>query len=142
MSFTDLSIFFAGVFVLLSAQVARGQIVTPTSDLVFPTAVQGDPTRTIPPGSSQNASNGSFRITGNANQSFSIILPSNPVQLTTVGSGTNILNVGSFASNPSLTGVLSGSGRRNIFIGATRSAIAVNQTPGSYSGTYTVNIVY
>jgi hypothetical protein len=120
----------------------QAQTVTSTSDLLFPAAVQGDSSRTIASGSSENASNGSFRIAGNANQSFTIILPSTPVVLTTTGGGVNTLSLTNFTSFPATTGVLSATGRRNVFIGATRSAVANNQTPGSYTGSYTINIIY
>jgi len=73
-----------------------------------------------------------FDITGTANYTYSITLPSTA---TTVTSGANTMTVTAFTSNPGTTGTLSATGTQTINVGATLN-IAANQAAGTYvSGT-------
>ncbi len=63
--------------------------------------------------------------------------------MTTGAGGTNqTIAVGTFTSFPSANGTLSNSGSQTLLVGATRAALSASQTPGTYTGTYTVTVVY
>lgn len=114
------------------------------SALDFGTAVQGDAAKTVAPGASENAENGSFNVTGQPSTAYTITLPSNgSVQMTTGGGGANeTIAVENFASFPANTGMLSAGGSQLLLVGAQRAALGASQVAGSYTGTYTVTVVY
>lgn len=114
------------------------------SSLDFGTAVQGDAAKTVAAGATENAENGSFNVTGQANTAYTITLPANgSVQMTTGGGGANeTIAVNNFTSFPSNTGMLSAGGSQTLLVGATRAALGAAQVAGSYTGTYTVTVVY
>ncbi len=113
------------------------------SDLDFGTAAQGEAAKTVAPGSSENSENGSFAVTGQPNVAYTISLPSSAVTLTTGGGGANeTISVDSFVSSPAATGLLDASGAQSLFVGATRAALTTSQVAGTYTGTYTVTVVY
>jgi hypothetical protein len=60
----------------------------------------------------------------------------------TTGGGFNTIEVSNFRSFPFPTSQTTRFGRRTIYMGATRSALAANQTAGSYSGSYTIEILF
>jgi hypothetical protein len=70
----------------------------------------------------------SFTVTGSTNFTFSISLPSS---LVTLKSGTNTLTLGTFTSNPTPFGTLTG-GSALLNVGAT-----LNIPAGQPAGTYT-----
>ena len=73
-----------------------------------------------------------FDVTGTAAYTYAITLPS---AATTVTSGANTMTVNAFTSNPSLTGVLNGSGKQTISVGASLN-VGAAQAAGVYvSGT-------
>ena len=116
------------------------------SDLDFGTAPAGDVAKTVAPGSSENADNGSFTVTGQANTAYTITLPADgTVTMTTAGGGVDkTIAVDSFASFPAAgaNGLLSAGGTQSLFVGATRAALSATQVAGTYTGTYTVTVVY
>lgn len=118
--------------------------ISNTSDLDFGTATPGTSAKTVAAGSSENAENGSFAVAGQPNTTYTISLPAdNSVFLTTGAGGSHqTISINSFTSSPSATGSLNGSGTQNLFVGATRSAMDVDQATGDYTGTYTVTVVY
>lgn len=117
--------------------------ISAVSDIDFGTGVPGDPSKTILSGTSENATNGSFKVTGDANRAFSIVLPTAAIDMKfKQGPKTDLISVSGFQSFPSGSSALDSTGARNIFIGATRAALKPNQMAGAYSGTYSVTVVY
>lgn len=113
------------------------------SNLNFPVAVQGDPARTVNPGTGENARNGSFIVSGDPNVAFTIVLPTTAVMITGGGGVNETINMDNFQSFPlSASATLNNAGNRRVFIGARRAAISINQVPGSYVGTYIFTVVY
>ena len=87
-----------------------------------------------------NASTGAaaaFAVNGESNATYTITLPTT-VQ---VADGGNTMSLGSFVSNPSGTGTLSGSGAQTINVGATLT-VADGQTAGNYTGSFNVSVEY
>jgi hypothetical protein len=84
-----------------------------------------------------------FTVSGTPGASFTITLPvDGTVFLSNGGSGSMALN--GFTSNPPTTasaGLLSGGGTATISIGATLT-VSNAQTPGSYSGNFSVTVNY
>lgn len=114
--------------------------ITNTSDLDFGTAPQGDPAKTVAP---SDATAASFNVAGQSNYAYTITLPST-AQMTTAGGGTadKTINVSTFTSNPSSSGTLDAAGNQVLKVGATRDALLATQQPGSYTGTFTVTVIY
>lgn len=84
-----------------------------------------------------------FTISGTPSASFTITLPADgTVFLSDGASGSMALN--GFTSNPPNTasaGLLSGGGTATISVGATLT-VGSSQTPGSYSGNFSVTVNY
>jgi len=116
------------------------------SDLDFGTAAAGDVAKTVAPGTAENADNGSFTVTGQAATAYTITLPADGVVVMTTGGGgaNETIAVDTFVSSPAAgaNGVLSAGGTQSLFVGATRAALGASQLPGTYTGTYTVTVVY
>lgn len=125
-------------------QVVAAISITNVSDLDFGSAPQGDALKVVAPGAAENAENGSFTVTGEANTAYTISLPADgTVTMTTGAGGANeTIAVSSFTSSPSATGLLDGTGNQSLFVGATRAALGASQAPGAYTATYTVTVVY
>ncbi len=121
--------------------------ITQVSDLDFGTAVQGDAAKTVAPGAADNAENASFDVTGEPGLAYTITLPSNGTIVMTTGTGASAneqIAVDSFVSSPAAgaNGLLDGTGNQLLLVGATRAALLATQVPGSYSDTFTVDVVY
>jgi hypothetical protein len=116
------------------------------SDLDFGTAPQGDASKTVAPGAAENAENGSFTVSGQANTAYTITLPADGIVVMTTGAGgaNETIAVNSFVSTPAAgaNGLLSAGGVQSLFVGATRAAIGAAQVAGSYTAAYTVTVVY
>ncbi|MGH1467553.1 MAG: DUF4402 domain-containing protein [Bdellovibrionales bacterium] len=129
-------------------QVVQAAIgIAQVSDLDFGTAVQGDVAKTVAPGAAENAENASFAVTGEPGLAYTITLPSNGVVVMTTGAGiaaNEQIAVDSFVSNPAAgaNGLLDGAGTQSLYVGATRAALLATQVTGSYSDTFTVDVVY
>lgn len=84
-----------------------------------------------------------FTVSGTPSATFTITLPADgTVFLSDGASGSMALN--SFTSNPPNTasaGLLSGGGTANVSVGATLT-VGNAQTPGNYSGSFTVTVNY
>jgi hypothetical protein len=115
-----------------------------TSDLLFPNSVQGSSSYTLPPGSSENANNASFTITGEPSTSYQVILPgaSSIIMKTAGGGALKEIIINSFASTPSVTGTLNASGTQMLYVGATRASLPLNQFVGNYTATFNVTVIY
>jgi hypothetical protein len=120
--------------------------IAQVSDLVFNDAEAGASSETIAPGSSENANNASFAITGEPSTAYTITLPADAtvVMQTGAGGANETIAVDSFASNPAAgpNGLLDGSGSQTLYVGATRAALGASQVAGAYSDTFTVTVVY
>lgn len=121
--------------------------IVKVSDLEFGSAAQGDASKTVAPGSSENSENASFTVTGQPSTAYTITLPvDGTVKMITAGGGTSDteINVNSFASTPAAgaNGLLNGSGTETLFAGATRAALSATQVTGTYTGAFTVTVVY
>lgn len=117
------------------------------SDLNFGTAVQGDAASTVAPGAAENADNASFLVTGEPALAYTISLPANGIVVMTTGAGVAAneqIAVNNFVSNPAAgaNGLLGAGGTQSLFVGATRAALLATQVTGSYSDTFTVDVVY
>lgn len=115
----------------ISASGTAGTIVmlpngtrTATGGTTFNSAVAGNPA--------------TFDIQGDANATFSISLPTS-ILLTDASS--NNMVVDSFTSTPTPAGVLDGSGKQTLLVGATLN-VGSNQAFGSYSGVMSVTVIY
>lgn len=120
--------------------------ITNTSTLAFGTGSRLNPAKTVDPGTSENSSNGSFTVVGQANTSYSITLPAGTITMTT-GSGTPAsrqIAVTSFQSFPAAgaNGLLDATGEQLLFVGATRAALRADQVAGNYTAAYTVTVIY
>lgn len=98
-------------------------------------------TRTLTGGVSAGNSGGitsaSFTVTGLPLFSFSISLPSS----TALTSGGNSMTVNSFTSSPSGSGQIGALGSQVVTVGATLQ-VGASQSSGSYTGTFSVTVVY
>lgn len=116
------------------------------SDLDFGSAAAGTVAKTVAAGAIENAENGSFIVSGQANTAYTILLPANGVVvMTTAGGGLNKdIPVNSFTSLPAAgaNGLLNAGGTQLLLVGATRSALGASQVAGSYTSTYSVTVVY
>jgi hypothetical protein len=140
---STLTLIFAGRTQLASLSIAK------VSDLDFGSAPQGDATKTVAPGVAEDASNASFTVSGQPSTAYTITLPTDGVvTMTTAGGGAanKIINVNGFASFPSAasagSGLLGVGGTQLLLVGAARDALLAGQTTGSYTGAFTVSVVY
>lgn len=124
--------------------VEKSLAISQVSDLDFGTVVQGDlSSQVVPPGNSENASNASFLVTGEANKNVTINLPASAIMKKGFGGSADTeIAVNSFQSTPSGTGTLSGSGSLDLFVGATRNGLTATQESGAYQGSFSVEVVY
>jgi len=111
------------------------------SDLDFGTALPGAPRLRIPPTNTENPQNASFLVTGIAGHAITITTPPGSIFITEPISGDQ-LEVRNFRSRPRGTSTIRNTGERMIFVGAARRAIPANASPGLYSGSFTVTVVY
>jgi hypothetical protein len=78
-----------------------------------------------------------FGVTGGANRTFTITLPSS----TTITDGTNDMTVDTFTSSLASPATLNGSGTASFNVGGTLTVNA-GQVAGSYTGTFSVTVAY
>lgn len=113
--------------------------ITKISDMDFGVGFLGDPSKRIANVNSETAENASFLVTGERRTTFTTTLP-NFIFMTHSSSGDRI-RVRRFRSRPR-NGRIRNTGERMIFVSATRNAIGTGISTGSYSGTFTVDVVY
>lgn len=130
----------------IEQQVINCLKIDKVSDMFFPVAVAGDAEYTIVPTNSDTAENASFIVSGEPNQTFRVILPSDgKVKLRRRGLGGlfHSIPVDRFTSNlHGNRGVLSRDGTQSLYVGATRGALATDQKAGLYRGSFSVTVVY
>jgi Domain of unknown function (DUF4402) len=81
-----------------------------------------------------------FAVTGEAAFTYAITLPADGT-VTLSDGATHTMAVNGFVSNPSATGTLSGGGSQTLKVGATLT-VGNNQTPGAYTGSFSVTVAY
>lgn len=127
----------------VNMQVIRVLLLYNSSSLNFGEAVPTDPALTVPPGTSENTMNGSFSVNGEPNHTYQIILPTSAVMSTGIGGPNREIPISQFLSYPSAgQATLPSTGTQTIYVGATRAAIPATQIPGTYQGTYTLQVIY
>jgi hypothetical protein len=106
-----------------------------------------DPGKIVLPGAGQNAKATSCTVTGDVFAAYNVAIPSS-VNLTNSAGKTMVLNTftitGDGDSNPYnrlLRNDGTGLGLDNFGVGATLN-VGADQPPGTYSGTYAVNVQY
>jgi hypothetical protein len=80
----------------------------------------------------------SFAVTGGANSTYAITLPTS---ITIADVGAFSMAVDTFVSNPLTTGTLSGAGTQTLLVGATLH-VGASQTANPYTGTFDVTVAY
>ncbi|MGH1467554.1 MAG: DUF4402 domain-containing protein [Bdellovibrionales bacterium] len=114
--------------------------ISQISDLDFGVGFLGDGTKRINRGSVDNAENASFLVTGDPGVTFSITLPGKIWM--NHSSTSSRIRVRRFRSRPKNSGKIKNNGEKLLLVGATRNAIGTGLSTGSYSGTFTVTVVY
>jgi hypothetical protein len=128
----------------ITLQVAPMLSIQPVTQMQFSISSPGSPALTIEP---QGEGSAEFLIVGEPNAAYQIQIPEE-VNLISADSQPDTLKtadpirVRSFKSLPAATGLLGQDGQQTLFIGATRESIPLQQKEGTYTGTYTVTILY
>lgn len=91
-------------------------------------------------GQASQGTSASFDVSGTANATYQITLPADGT-ITLTGSNGGSMPVSSFASSPSGKGQLSSIGTQTLQVGATLG-VGSSQTPGAYSGSFNVTVVF
>lgn len=81
-----------------------------------------------------------FTVSGQANYTYAITLPSSAT-LSDGETAPTTMTVNAFTSSPATTGTLSASGSQALKVGATLS-VAASQRADSYTGTFDVTVEY
>lgn len=133
---------FLFLFLLTIASYSKPISITQKQDLDFGSVVQGDPKKVISPKGSE-PNNARFLIKGDKNTAYTILLPNEVYIYHESGSGPKI-KVRRFKSKPNegANGQLNNKGRQTVKVGATLNAIGINKRPGSYWGSFTVDVIY
>lgn len=95
---------------------------------------------TMPAGLSGSPSIAEFSVLGRKNKYYNISFPQGQVTITKAGGGAT-MTVDSFTLNVSSQRRLSNQGTDMFKVGATLN-VGASQTPGVYTGTYTVTVTY
>ena len=129
----------APITITNSQPLAFGDIAAGNQASVVSIATDG--TRTLESGDAilgaNSGSAGVFNITGEASKAYTVTLPSTNV---TINDNTgNSMTITDFVSNAS--GTVGSDGTDSFNVGA-KLNVAANQPAGSYSGSFTVEVVY
>jgi len=115
------------------------------SDMNFGVAAPGAPRYRIANVNSENAENASFRIQGDPGVTVTTTFTTGSIFLSHATS-TDQIEVNRFRSRPGgQTGGnvrIRNTGERLLFMAAQRLAIPLGTTPGLYTGTFTIDVVY
>jgi hypothetical protein len=122
------------------AKVLRAISLTKTTDLDFGEGFQGDLAKLVDPGTPSAAA---LKVYGEPNRAYQIVLPANPILMTTGNGGsTQTIEVRNFEHNAGKSPKLDGVGSAVFGVGATRGALLANQAPGNYIGVFKVTVSY
>jgi hypothetical protein len=115
------------------------------SDMDFGVAAPGAARLRLPNDNLETPENASFRIQGEARQTVTTSFPTGSIFLTEPVSGDQI-EVNRFRTRPGGqsggTVRIRNTGERLLFVSAQRLFIPNNSTPGLYSGSFVVDVVY
>lgn len=120
---------------IISSSTAGQVVFNPTTGVRTPSGGI-----TLLTGATAPASIAVFNITGAANKSYNITIPTAPITITKDGGGAT-MTVSSFVSNVGTIRALNSLGEDVFKIGATLN-VGANQAAGIYSGTYQVKVEY
>jgi hypothetical protein len=113
-----------------------GDVVAGAGTVVLTTAGVRSTTGSTNLGNGVGVTAATFTVSGQANSTYAITLPGS-ANITGPGSP---MSVGTFTSNPSGTGLLTG-GTQTLALGATLT-VAAGQATGTYSGPFSVSVNY
>lgn len=136
---------FCLCFFYLSLAFPKPIRATAVSDLDFGAGAPGDSAKVVVPGTTESAANGSFTITGDANTAYTIVLPSTAtMKIKNSSTPDSAIGISNFISYPAAgaNGLLDSTGTQRLYLGATRAPLLNNQKAGSYSGAYSLTVVY
>lgn len=95
-----------------------------TGDVILPAATPG------------TIASAQFKVTGLANATYAITLPTT----LNISNGSQSMTINSFTSTPSSTGTLT-SGEETVKVGATLN-VGASQASGNYTGSFSVTVAY
>jgi hypothetical protein len=138
-------VFLCLCFLYLSVAYSKGIKVTTVSSLNFGVGAPGDSSKVVVAGTTESASNGSFTVTGDPNTAYTIILPTKAtMQIKNSNSPDSSIEISGFNSYPvaGANGLLGSFGSQSLYLGATRAGLRSSQRAGSYSGSFSLTVVY
>lgn len=91
------------------------------------------------PATTGSVSAASFTVSGQANYTYAITLPTTLTITHSGGAGTGTMTVNTFVSDPATTGTLDGTGNQTLNVGATLG-VGMNQAAGTYTSGSTFNV--
>ncbi len=97
---------------------------TKTGDVILPATTPG------------TIASAQFKVTGLANATYAITLPTT----LNISNGSQSMTINSFTSTPSSTGTLT-SGEETVKVGATLN-VGASQASGNYTGSFSVTVAY
>ena len=122
-------------FGTIAANASAGSVVVAATEAATATSA----VYTLSAGTSSSAQ---FDVTGSANATYTVTIPSSPLTLTpSLGSNTTVITVDPFTSSITNDGVLSSTGAQTFYVGGTLN-IPVNAVADSYSNTFSVTVAY
>lgn len=127
-----------GISISRTADISFGQLISGTfggTVSISPAGLRTAVGVAVVP--SSGSSQAVFQVTGDANVSYAIVLPTS-VLLS--GSGAD-MTLDTFMSSPSDTGMLDAIGAQTLYVGATLHVNA-SQQAGGYEGTIDVSVAY
>jgi len=124
---------------ITNANLGFGQLVATTTSGTVTVSPSGGRSTSggVVLGSSAGVSAAAFTVTGHPLLAYSITLPSS----CSLSGGGSSMNVDTFTTNPSQSGVLGSDGTQAMTLGA-KLHVAAMQPKAVYSGTYTVVVNY
>jgi hypothetical protein len=125
----------------IHAQIQVAITIENLSPLDFGNAVIGDSSKTIPPSGQETIENASFLVNGQPDSEYRIVLPRR-TWLYNIEDNHDRIEVSQFTSFPQRTGNFNTYGQSQLFVGATRERIALRTEPGTYSGQFSVTVLY
>lgn len=133
--------FYFLLFLISSFAQAAPITISTNSNLVFGTVAAGTGPYSISPDTRETSSNASFDLAGDKNTAFTIILPSSAT-VSRNGGGVYNITVSNFTSYPAGVGTLGNNRKAKLFVGARINTVPINIPGGSYSGYFTVEVIY
>lgn len=116
-------------------------VSTPGTCVVTPAGTRTQTGGVVLTSITPSATSAAYTVTGSANLTYSITLPSSNITVTRNG-GTETMTINTFTSSKAgNAGILSGTATDNFTVGATLNVIA-GQVAGLYQGSFNVTVAY